>query len=132
MSRGPKRVLIVEDDLSLRPLWESFFRSHSEKVWLDWAVSCEQALVMIEQKNKERKKYSLIISDVFLAGSGTGMDLIKSREVRDSGAKTVLVSSADCVEMEQQFGHLFPQTEIISKPLDFEKYERVLMSTGAA
>ncbi len=89
MGRGLKRILIVEDDLSLRPLWESFFGTHYPKAWIDWAVSCEQAMVMILEKNKLRKKYHLIISDIFLAGSGTGIDLMKSKVVRDSGAKTV-------------------------------------------
>ncbi len=46
MGRGLKRVLIVEDDLSLRPLWENFFSSHYPKAWIDWAVSCEQAMVL--------------------------------------------------------------------------------------
>ena len=52
MAQSPKRVLIVEDDLSLRPLWENFFANQTNKFWLDWAVSCEQAIVMIGAKKE--------------------------------------------------------------------------------
>ena len=130
MTRRLQRVLIVEDDLSLRPLWENFFSAQTGKVWLDWAVSCEQALVMILERNRERKKYHLIISDIFLAGSGTGIDLIRSKPVRDSGAKTVLVSSAGREEVLHQYGHLFPDTEFMTKPLDLKNYRELLDSTG--
>jgi response regulator of citrate/malate metabolism len=127
MGRGLKRVLIVEDDLSLRPLWENFFAVHYSRAWIDWAVSCEQAMVMILEKNKERKKYHLIISDIFLAGSGTGIDLIKSKAVRDSGAKTVLVSSAARDEVLKQYGHLLPDTAILNKPLDLKNNLNILL-----
>ena len=132
MTRRLKRVLVVEDDLSLRPLWENFFASAAMKFWLDWAVSCEQALVMIADKNKERKKYHLIISDLFLAGSGTGIDLIKSKPVRDSAAKTILVSSVARDEIARQFGHLFPNTVIITKPVDLKKYQAELLNCAGA
>lgn len=132
MAQSLKRVLIVEDDLSLRPLWENFFKNNAVKILLDWAVSCEQAIVMITDKNKQRKKYHLIVSDLFLAGAGTGIDLMRSKPVLDSGAKTVLVSSASRDQLVSQFAHMIPETEIITKPLDLKKCEFVMLQRVVA
>lgn len=121
-----KKVLIVEDDLSLRPLWENFFRYRTQEVDLSWAVSCEEALKMVEQGNKELTPFYLIISDIFLAGSGTGMELLTSDEVSRSRAKTILVSVADRDDIIREYGHQIPKTQVISKPLDFKTYEPII------
>lgn len=121
-----KKILIVEDDLALKPLWENFFKYRTQEVNLEWAVSCEQALKMVKEANAAGQPYYLIITDIFLAGSGTGMELLKSREVENSHARTVLVSVADRDEILSKFGHLMPRTEVISKPIDFRKYEPII------
>ncbi|AGH95649.1 response regulator [Pseudobdellovibrio exovorus] len=121
-----KRILVVEDDLSLKPLWESFFSRRSQQVQMDWVVSCEEARKIIKKANEEKNPFYLIITDIFLAGSGTGMELLRSPEVMNSQARTVLVSAADRYEILSKFGHLMPNTEVISKPLDFRKYEPIL------
>lgn len=121
-----KKILIVEDDLSLKPLWENFFKYRTQKVNLEWAVSCEEALKMVQKSNREGEPFFLIITDIFLAGSGTGMELLKSREVEKSRARTVLVSVADRDEILTKFGHMMPQTEVISKPIDFRKYAPII------
>jgi response regulator of citrate/malate metabolism len=121
-----KRVLVVEDDLSLRPLWENFFRHRAESVELEWAVSCEEAVKMVRLANQQAWPFFLIITDIFLAGSGTGMELLSSDEVLNSKARTILVSVADRDEIIEKFRHLIPTTEVMSKPLDFKKYEPVI------
>ena len=128
MSRSVKKVLIVEDDLSLRPIWENYFKSSRDKIWIEWAVSCEQALVIIAETNRLRQYFTLIVSDVFLAGSGTGLDLMKSQPVKESRARKVLISAVDRDELMQQFGHSLPDTEIISKPLDLKKLNFIMVA----
>jgi response regulator of citrate/malate metabolism len=126
MGSRAKRVLVVEDDLSLRPLWENFFRYHTESTELEWAVSCEEAIKMVRTANQQALPFFLIITDIFLAGSGTGMELLASDEVLKSKARTILVSVADRDEIIEKFGHQIPTTEVVSKPLDFKKYEPVI------
>lgn len=121
-----KRILVVEDDLALKPLWENFFRYRTQQVNLEWAVSCEQAMKMVQKANAAQDPYYLIIADIFLAGSGTGMELLKSKDVETSNARTVLVSAADRDEILLKFGHMIPKTEVISKPIDFRKYEPII------
>ena len=118
-----RKILIVEDDLALRSIWEQFFKKLGDENCVDWAVSCEEALKMIEQTFESKENYSLIISDLFLAGSKTGMALISSPQVVLSKANTILISASDRDEIIENFGHLLPGTIIISKPISFKKFE---------
>jgi response regulator of citrate/malate metabolism len=121
-----KKVLIVEDDLSLRPLWENFFKYRTKNVDLEWAVSCEEAIKMVRSSNQQALPFFLIITDIFLAGSGTGLELLCSDEVIKSRARTILVSVADSNEIIQKFGHQIPNSEVMSKPFDFKKYDPII------
>lgn len=68
-----KSVLIVEDDLALRPLWERAFLS--KKVLIDWATSMEEAEQHIRTRFTLNQPYNLVIADISLEGKGTGIDL---------------------------------------------------------
>lgn len=122
-----KKILIVDDDLSLKPLWESIFSRRGDEYEISWAVSCEEALKIVQKTNLSNDRFCLIISDLFLAGSGTGMELVGSDEVAQSQAKTVLISVADRNEIIDKFGHMLPEdTQVISKPLNLNFYRSVL------
>lgn len=121
-----KKILIVEDDLSLRPFWERFFALRSHNIEVDWSVSCEEAIKMIRTQNNKSTPYFMIITDIFLAGSQTGMELLASEEVIESHAKTVLVSAVRSDEIVEKFSDLIRNAIVISKPLDFKKLEVLL------
>jgi len=123
LERYVKMTLIVEDDLSLRPLWENFFNLQLTDIGYEWAVSCEEALKMIQLRNKNKDPYFLILSDIFLAGSKTGIDLMTSGAVADSYAYKVLVSATERSEIITKFGHMISEVIVISKPLDFKQIE---------
>ncbi len=125
MEHNVKKILIVEDDLALKPIWEKFFRLFSDRLMLEWAVSCEEAIKMVQAASESNKNYFLIISDIFLAGSKTGIQLVSSQEVISSGAKTVLISAADRDDVISKFGHLVRDTTVISKPFSFKLYNPV-------
>jgi len=115
------KILVVEDDLSLRQLWEYFLKSEISEAIVEWAVSCEEALKMIEQQNNNKTPYFLIITDIFLAGSKTGIELITSAEVANSKAIKILVSSTYRDEIIKKFGHMISGVTVLSKPLDFKQ-----------
>lgn len=125
MEQYVRKILIVEDDLALKPIWEKFFKLIATDAVIEWAVSCEEAFKMINQTNEAGASYFLIVSDIFLAGSKTGLELINSSEVIKSKAKTVLISAADSDEVVEKFGYLVQDTIVISKPFDFKKYEHI-------
>lgn len=120
-----KKILIVEDDMTLKPIWEKFFRLFSDRLLLEWAVSCEEAIKMVQAAIESNKSYFLIISDIFLAGSKTGIQLLSSPEVALSGAKTVLISAADREDIISKFGHMVPDATVITKPFNFKLYSPI-------
>lgn len=126
MSQRNKKVLVVEDDLSLQPIWVEIFRRCSPTIQLDWAVSCETAQKMIRKANDDKSHFDLIVVDLFLAGSRTGMDLIHSSEVAQSKARTMLVSSAETAKIRDFYGDPLLATQIISKPFSVKECERAI------
>lgn len=125
VSSGLKKVLVVEDDLALRPFWELFFFRLDSKISVEWAVSSEQAEFMVNQSNDLSCPYGLIVADIFLAGSGTGLEFLQSKAVVNSGAKRVLVSSAEGDSVQKVCRDLLPATTVISKPLNLVKCDRI-------
>lgn len=127
MSRN-ERVLIVEDDLSLMPFWSVILRRCLKGATVDWAVSCERARELMELADRKQSPYSMIIADIFLAGSDTGLDLLNSPEVERSSALKLLVTSADETALNDGGEWLKPSVAVLSKPLSVPKCERVLES----
>ena len=65
-----QRLLVVEDDLDMRPFFDRIVGSVATNVLLDWADSVRDA---IQRLNRER--YDLVVSDFLLDGSGSGLTL---------------------------------------------------------
>lgn len=126
MSNKQKKVLIAEDDLSLWPVWQNFFDKRPEKIDVHLTVSCEEALKMVAEANITNSSFDLIITDIFLAGSGTGMELLSSSEVEKSKAGKLLVSVADSRDILIKYGHMIPDTKVISKPFEYKRFEPVI------
>lgn len=126
MERDFKRVLIVDDDLAQIPLWKHIIGRSSEKASIDWAVSAEQAKTIMVQAKKNKKKFDLIIVDLFLAGSETGLEFLETKEVQNCGADTILVSAANKANLEQHIQTRLKKTKVIVKPLNVVRCEKVL------
>jgi len=122
MNIKTKRILIAEDDLALKPLWESFFRKLGRPFVIQWTVSCEEAIKILE-KNSD---FDLIISDIFLAGSGTGIELLNSAEACRCRAKKVLISAVDKAAVLEEYPSDIGNVEVISKPFNGKLYEPII------
>lgn len=72
-----KRILVVEDDPLMMSLLKKAILDVLPGSEIFWATSLEQAFIKIIQNSTilEKKPYELIVADVFLKGSGTGLDL---------------------------------------------------------
>src|SRR6478735_103819 len=69
------RFLVVEDDMGQWPLWENIIRSSFPKAHIDWETSEAGAEALLRHSFHTEKPYDLVISDVFLDGEETGIDL---------------------------------------------------------
>ena len=75
VSRENPNVLIVEDDRAFWPFWEKVFSIHGAKAHIDWAATEAEAERLIRARFRSARPYDLVIADVFLEGTGTGVDL---------------------------------------------------------
>lgn len=87
-----KRVLIVEDDITLEPFWMSAVYKADPRAEITWVVSEKDAEREIRHSLKKKTQFDLIIIDLFLAGPQTGIDLwevagetLRNRMVLTSG-----------------------------------------------
>src|ERR1700757_5248740 len=69
------RVLIVEDDHACETILKQIVRSIDPGAQIDWAESAETAALQLVQERGKGAPYNLVISDVFLSGKLTGIDL---------------------------------------------------------
>lgn len=76
-TESPKkqRILIVEDDVTFEPIWQSIIGKANRFAALDWATSVQEAEVLIAEAQLSGNPHQLVISDIFLSGSRTGIDL---------------------------------------------------------
>lgn len=77
--RGPikrqLRVLVVEDDFSMHPMWESIIRSVDKSAIIRSAHTEEGAEQLIEKQRLLGEDFDLVVSDIFLDGEKNGVDL---------------------------------------------------------
>lgn len=126
MDAGFNKILIVEDDLSQKVLWNHVVARMRTGASIAWGVSAEQAKKLIHQSQKTKTPFDLIVVDLFLAGSETGLDFLKSKEVLSQKAKTILVSAADQISLESHLKDELSQTKLMTKPLSLAKCERII------
>lgn len=73
----PERILVVEDDTSMMPLLQKAILDVRPNAEIFTAISLEEAFTILIKNSDiaQKKPYSLIVADIFLEGSGTGLDL---------------------------------------------------------
>ena len=71
----PLRFLVVEDDSSQWPLWENILKTSFPNAEIDWETDEAGAEALLRHAFQNDKPYNLVISDIFLEGPGTGIDL---------------------------------------------------------
>ncbi|MFM6927701.1 MAG: hypothetical protein ACKOX6_04515 [Bdellovibrio sp.] len=69
------RFLVVEDDQSQWPLWDSIIKSTHPNAEIDYETTEAGAEALLRHSFHAEKPYDLVISDVFLEGEDTGLDL---------------------------------------------------------
>lgn len=123
------RVLIIEDDLAYKPLWADILHRNlgSNMAEIHWAVSAEEAKVQYENSIDSGELFDFIITDLFLAGSDTGLDFVENILANDSEAPPViLISSVDKEEVEGIVDLASHRIEVLSKPINVVQFKNAL------
>jgi response regulator of citrate/malate metabolism len=112
-----KRVLVVEDDLSLQPVLTKMIRRINPSLNIECVTSAEGALnrLLSNLKASNDEGYDLIVSDVFLSGHRSGLDLLNACKVAKLKTSVILTSSKDV--------HL-STSPFLRKPISFRDFEK--------
>ena len=91
------RLLIVDDEASIRFAMSEYFRAHGYDV--DCAQSVEEAIALLDGE-----PYSVVIADLRLAGMGNlgGLDVIKSVRERHPKTPIIVLSAYRSPEIEAE------------------------------
>jgi GR25 family glycosyltransferase involved in LPS biosynthesis len=99
------RILIVEDDCTLEPIFRRMIKKISPNIEVDWATSGESALrLLTENKASNRnhnelalmplRPYRMVLADVFVRGPMSGLDLAQECSRVGVSSPFVLTSQA--------------------------------------
>ena len=115
LSRSP-RILIVEDDVSMQPLWSYVVETASPGAQIKWVLSEEAADQAIRTLLQKSDAFDLIISDIFLAGSRTGLDLWKKHA--EGPSPFLMTSMISSQKLNRLLGEDSPPPFFMPKPLN--------------
>lgn len=107
------KILLIEDNPFFKGIWDSIIgRATKSSYELDWAVNDFVASELIEKND-----YDLIISDIILAGTKTGIDLWIEHDCKDS---TYIFTSSIPQEVFLEFMKQTDKAPVpfIAKPLN--------------
>jgi CheY-like chemotaxis protein len=116
---GQWKVLVVEDDLSLKPFWEFLIKKNWPQAELEWAVSGERASQLLKSTVRF-PPFDLIVSDVFLSGALTGIDIARlaySSEWKHN-CEVVLSSACNTKQLRVHMAQLEVMAKVLTKPYD--------------
>lgn len=116
----PIRILIVDDDTTSEILWRLIISKIDKCAQISWATSFNEAENKIKMIKESNLNYDLIITDIFLSGSNTGIDLWRKYN-KHYGGKMILVSAVDPDKLSQHMNEKKEKPIFFHKPLDFDK-----------
>lgn len=110
-----KRVLIVEDDVTLEPFWTTAVHRADPRAEVTWVVSERDAEKEIREAIQRKNPFDLIVADLFLAGPRTGIDLweVAGENLRN---RMILTSGIHPEKFRRYFGDHTVAPPFLQKP----------------
>ncbi len=123
------RVLVVEDDLSFKPFWERVIETAGVECELDWATSKEDAERLIRFRFRHDDPYDLVVSDIWLEGEGTGIDLWN--QFGEAVKNFVFISGLPITQLELLKSLKFGSPSYLHKPLSVPTCQKLVRTLVA-
>lgn len=118
------KALVVEDDQSQWPLWENILSSLNKDMDIDWLTTAEEAQNYLRQAFQSDRPYDLVISDVYLEGAATGIDLWN--RYGEATENFIFVSGVRLAKKEVLKKVEFGEPLFLEKPISAERCKRIL------
>lgn len=112
-------ILVVDDDRSLRMIFEWIVKDIDPALSLDWCSSAGQA-----EEALQKSDYRLIIADFMLEGPANGLDIWE--RCQQSGADFVLMSSLRLEDFLRKEGENSTLPRLLAKPLDVNEVQEII------
>lgn len=122
----PKKALVLEDDQTQWILWENVLRSVNPDIEIDWETSESGAEKLIKQAYLAGHPYDLVISDVFLDGPETGIDLWN--RYGEAATNFIFVSGISFPKFESMMSLKYGCPVYIQKPLLASDCKKIVSS----
>jgi response regulator of citrate/malate metabolism len=112
------KVFILEDDLELLPVFKKVLESIDPTVLIDTASSVEDAIKILELRNRDANEspYDLIIADIFLEGSSTGLDFWHTCEKLYQDTPVIITSAMPVDQFFATLGNHTISPPFLAKP----------------
>ena len=112
------KIFILEDDTELMPVFKKVLEAIDPKVILDTATSVEDAIKILEHRNRDANEspYDLIIADIFLEGQSTGLDFWHTCEKLYQDTPVIITSAMPVDQFFATLGNNTISPPFLAKP----------------
>ena len=127
---SPFRVLIVEDDLSLKKVIMRALKLLDQSIVVEWATSADQYFLSQRLSRKRGKKaFDLVLADINLPGVNSGFEVWNHFAKLDATIPVVIMSGLRESDFKRVIGES-ARIHYVQKPLNLEKCAAVLDLCG--
>jgi DNA-binding NtrC family response regulator len=121
------RVLVIEDDAALETLLSRAFQDVDRNIEIRWAHTAEEALLEIHREAVDSSRpYAMILSDMYLPGNTTGLDLYQTCLAKIPMVPFVLTSTMTVSEYYDLAMHFSQAPPYLTKPFVPEKWQAIM------
>lgn len=117
------RVLVVDDDITCQTLWSAILDRITPGNTCDCVTSGTEADRLLQLAEKNGYKYDLIVSDIFLSGSMTGIDLWEKYKTKFA-SNFILMSGVESKKITEYFDKL-EGPEFLEKPFNMQVASKI-------
>lgn len=125
-----RKILVVEDDLELTAVLDGVMKSIDPTMEADWVTSTEEALSLLRNPTGAPRKnggpYDLLLVDIFLEGSSTGLDLWKLCQQAYPEMPVVITSGLPIDKFFTTLGRDTIAPPFLAKPFQFGECKQLL------
>lgn len=119
MSKIGANVLLIEEDIALHQFWSLLIQKTHPKSHFTFTTNAEDAERLISSALERASPFSLVISNLFLKGEMTGLELWKLfSESEILFPQFIIVSSVPITEYERLLSDEKRKPLFVRKPLD--------------
>ncbi len=131
-NKPPRRILIVEDDLSLKKVIKRSLKMLDKNIEIEWSSSADEFL---EKQRKQKKQngptFDLVLADINMPGANSGFEVWNHFTSLDPTIPVVIMSGLKESEFKKVIGEKVA-IHYLQKPLSLEKCKTVLELTSPA